>query len=91
MTRYLTLAEAARQAGMPPSSLRSWATRLRKREVNPIELWADRDKWIDGRTPVIDEDWFNAVLQLRPGRGGSWDDVPVNDSRGDTETGSEEQ
>ena len=106
MTKLLTLAEAAKLAGMPPSSLRSWATRLRQRKTNPIELWAPREKWVDGRTPVVEQEWLEAVLKLRPGRGGSWDDtdVPTHDTQpqpaaaqgavGDgteTDTGSEGQ
>jgi hypothetical protein len=71
----IPVAEAAQRAGMRRTEFNSWASKLRSREKNPIDLRMPREDWIDGRTPLIDEVLLAAVLAARPGRGGRWTKV----------------
>lgn len=74
----LTISQAAQRAAMPASSLRGWASRLRNRADDPIELWAPQDQWLDRRTPLVDSDRLDAVLAARPGRGRRWSSPAVD-------------
>jgi hypothetical protein len=57
--------QAARIAGMPESTFRGFASRLRKRSVNPIELRLPESEWPNLRTPLWNEEALRAALAAR--------------------------
>lgn len=70
--RGVCIARAAEIAGMRRTEFNAWASKLRSRPVDPVDLRLPREHWIDGRTPLIDEQLLRDVLAARPGRGNRW-------------------